>query len=592
MMRKKLKIFPLPILAGWYYVFHRSGMKVPANATLPARALQIWTERRDLQAAFNLTTINGRIGLFWWCLLHGFREMGLRYNEELDSDFGVVNQPLQRFQQESFTPVTWLMHALWTRANCHKSDLRKKEEQYNCIAHYFAHGLLEANLGSFLTQEQAVLLCQSDQDNGVPRICGLIWHCSADVKERFKSPISEEFVAWCRSSEAAQAWPILAHPLVKIAQSAPRKLRRGKVRGVNLFGHALGRFGIGEDVRMAAKALDAAGIPYVIRNVTAPAVGEEDGSVGLRLANDLPYDVNLFCMTGISTAAVALAEGKNLSEARYNIGVWHWELPEWPAAFDHAWDFVDEVWAPSRFTYDSYARAARVPVLHMPVAVMADTTERATRANFGLPKDSFLFGFAFDGLSSFARKNPQAVIEAFQQAFSKDEAGVGLVLKGIRADANTPALNALHEQIGEDPRIHIINDSFSRGRLLDLYRALDTFVSLHRSEGFGRNIAEAMLLKKPVIVSAHSGNMDFTEFQSAALVPTRLCTVREGEYPFGAGQMWGDPDVVFAAQAMRRMVADPEWRNLLALRGHEIIKNRFSSEAVGRSWAQRFQELA
>lgn len=131
----------------------------------------------------------------------------------------------------------------------------------------------------------------------------------------------------------------------------------------------------------------------------------------------------------------------------------------------------------------------------------------------------------------------------------------------------------------------------SRGQLLDLYRCIDVYVSLHRSEGFGRNIAEAMLLGKPVIVTAHSGNMDFTLHDNTALVPARLRMVREGEYPFGAGQLWADPDVDIAAELMRRMVEDRTWREGLAERAQQYIARAHSPQTVGEAWARRLDEL-
>jgi glycosyltransferase involved in cell wall biosynthesis len=296
-------------------------------------------------------------------------------------------------------------------------------------------------------------------------------------------------------------------------------------------------------------------------------------------------------MTGTSTVAANLAHRGELMQGRYSIGCWPWELPEWPVPWNHAWDYVDEVWATSRFTYDSYMRSAQRPVLHMPAVVVAEATEGARRAQFGLPEDAFLFCFSFDGLSSLARKNPQAVVAAFRKAFRPEERGVGLVLKGIRATQDSAEWKELLAAIGDDARIFQIHESMSRGRLLDLYRSIDAYVSLHRSEGFGRNIAEAMLLAKPVIVTAHSGNMDFTIHDNAALVPARLRTVLPGEYPFGAGQSWADPDIQAAAHAMQRMVADRSWREGLAERAQRYIQQAYAPEVVGDAWAHRLETL-
>lgn len=590
-MTESKPVYSFPNLTAWTCRLLGLPTKAPPQAQLPARALQIWQERHDLQNAFDISKARGRAGLFWWSLLHGFREMGFCFNEALDGGFHIANRGFPGLPHCSFVPVTWLMRALWARSSYRASSLKRPEEQFNCLAHYFAHDLHEANLAAFLTQEQADALREHDPVSGTPRLYGLIWHCAPELKERFDSPSSEEFAGWCRT-EAVYQWPILAHPLISLSPSPKRERRKGKIQGVNLFGHALGRLGIGEDVRMAARSFDAAGIPHVIRNVEAVAAGQEEVLEGLWLSEDLPYDVNIFCMTGISTVTASNSEGPSLNQGRHNIGIWPWELPEWPLTWDQAWSCVDEVWATSRFTYDAYARAARVPVFHMPMAVVADATVGADRSDFGLPERTFLFGFSFDGLSSYARKNPRAVVAAFRCAFPPGERGVGLVLKGIRAKTGAPAWQALLREIGDDDRIYLINESLSRGQLLDLYRALDVFVSLHRSEGFGRNIAEAMLLGKPVIVSAHSGNMDFTHHDNSALIPTRLCEVGQGEYPFGTGQQWGDPDVEAAANAMRRMLEDRAWRVSLAERAQWYIKENYSPEAVAAAWAQRLNELA
>lgn len=583
-------IYRFPALEAARIRWRRVEPEAPPRARLPERALQFRNERPDLQSAFDLTRTEGREALFWWCLRHAFRETGIRFDPALDGELLVANEPYPTIRRAAFLPITYLMRALWAGSPHSNGSLQEPAEQETCLAHYFAHMLIDANLGGMLTADQAQALVEHDPEAGIPRLFALIWRCDPTLQERFGSPRSDAFAAWCHS-EGAIDWPILAHPLVRLAPAPERKVRRGRSRGVNLFGHALGRLGVGEEVRMAAKSLEAVGIPYVIRNVTAPAAGEEEGPEGLRLADSSPYDLNLFCMTGISTVGANLAARGELMQGRYSIGCWPWELPEWPSAWGHAWDYVDEVWATSRFTYGSYMRSATVPVLHVPHAVVADASEGARRADFGLPESAFLFCFSFDGLSSLVRKNPIAVVAAFQRAFPASERGMGLVLKGIRAPQGSARWSNLVAAIGSDPRIILIDESMSRGRLLDLYRSIDVYVSLHRSEGFGRNIAEAMLLGKPVIVTAHSGNMDFTLHDNAALVPARLCAVQQGEYPYGAGQLWADPDIDAAAEAMRRIIADRTWREALAERGQAFIAHAHSPRAVGEAWARRLEAL-
>lgn len=561
----------------------------PADFVLPDRAVQIWQERPDLQAAFDPATPDGRTGLFWWCLLHGFRELGLKFNRELDSRFGIANEPVAGLAQHSFIPVTWLMRAAWTQAGGKSADLDQPAGQFECIAQFFARRMHELNLAGLLTADQASVLRDIDPQTSVPRLFALVWHCDPALQGRFPSSTSEPFVNWCRTHGAVD-WPILAHPMIGLAAAPLRAPRTGRIRGINLFGHALGRFGIGEDARMAALTLDTIGLPYVIRNIAAGAAEEEEPD-GRRFATDSPYDVDLFCMTGISTVATTMADAVRTRDGRHSIGLWPWELPEWPLAWEHAWDCIDEVWANSRYTYDAYTRAGGVPVRHMPMAVVAEASGGSDRASFGLADGAFLFGFSFDGLSSIHRKNPLAVVRAFKRAFPEPAHGVGLVLKGIRGSVSAPAWQAVLKEIGDDQRITVIDQSLPRDRLLDLYRCLDVFVSLHRSEGFGRNIAEAMLLGKPVIVTAHSGNMDFTTHDTAALVPTRLCRVEKGQYPYGEGQTWGDPDVDAAAEAMVRMISDQAWREKLAANGRHLIETRYSPQAVASVWAEHLYRL-
>jgi glycosyltransferase involved in cell wall biosynthesis len=278
--------------------------------------------------------------------------------------------------------------------------------------------------------------------------------------------------------------------------------------------------------------------------------------------------------------------GTALLEGRRNVGYWPWELPEWPEDWHHAYDLVDEIWASSRYTYEAFAKSSPKPVRHMPMAVAVDDTVGAGRRDFDLMEDRFLFVFAFDALSHYMRKNPLACVRAFRRAFPRGDEPVGLVIKAMRTSHAPIRWQALLDETQGDARITIIARTLDRGELFDLYRACDCFVSLHRSEGFGRNIAEAMMLGKPVIVTGHSGNMDFTTPGTAALVDHRPRRVGKDDYPFGEGLSWAEPDVDHAARWMRRMVADPLLRERLARQGQDLTSKTYAPEAVGAGYAE------
>lgn len=566
--------------------------------------------RPDVREAFDLSTAKGRSGLYWWYYLHAFRDMWL--DPESPGDFkGPINEPVKELPVCAAVPVTGVMQELWRRGaipdslpdrwrgrgrfdtiirRVHetvRNPLFAAPEQQRLISWYFCKGMDEYNLAGLLTEEQSAILLSPAGKDGIPAVLELVHRHATDLHDRFPSAATAEWRQWC-SSDGQREFSILSHPLIRDhlfpQPNTPKTLARHPGPfGVNLFGHAGTRSGVGEDLRMAARALEAAGIPFVIRDVRpSTGVAAEDPGPDACLADNSPFRINMFCMAGMETVTF-LSTRRDLLDGKVNIGFWPWELPEWPKLWSHAPRLMDEIWASTSFTALAYRKSTQVPVRKMPMAVDVDATEGLARDAFRIPADGFIFGYSFDGHSSFSRKNPAGAIEAFRRAFPAGDEPVGLVLKGLRVSDHSQwgALQALAKQ---DPRIIVMAESLSRGALLDLYRSLDCFVSLHRSEGFGRNIAECMLLGKPVIATNYSGNVDFTRHGTAALVKSTLRTVREGEYPFGSGQLWANPCIDHATEQMRRMFFDEEWRTRIARSGQAFIESHHSAAAVGKKF--------
>jgi hypothetical protein len=355
--------------------------------------------------------------------------------------------------------------------------------------------------------------------------------------------------------------------------------------GVNLFGYARGELGIGEDIRQVAKALQACDVPVCIVNFEpGKNISQADRTADDLICAEPKYAFNLFCMTGIETVRYVCERGVRALDGRYNIGLWPWELPDWPESCRHAYACVDEVWGISEYTANAHRFAAPRPVLPMSLPVALGEVGAQTRADFGLPEKAYLYSFAFDVNSSAARKNPEGLIAAFQKAFplgGKED--VGLVLKISHPETGCKLWRTIRKAAARDARIHLIEKTMRRPELLALFKACDCFVSLHRAEGFGRCLAEALLLGKQLITTGFSGNLDFCHEPRVAVVRHKMVSLKRGDYMWGEGQEWADPDLDHAADLMRSVRENPR----------SVSENffPFHPAKIGRRFAVRLQEL-
>lgn len=355
--------------------------------------------------------------------------------------------------------------------------------------------------------------------------------------------------------------------------------------GVNVLGYFGAPSGIGEDARMFIECLASKRISYSAINV-----GEEEPKGIECLVLDDPqgfrYSVNVFCMPAVEHVRRYLECPKDLS-AFYNIGYWPWEFSDWPAGWKDYFSLVDEIWVSTSYIYDAVVKNTEKPVFLMPMAVDVGNTQpsKTARDAFGIPADAYVFFFSFDLSSSINRKNPYAVFDAFFTAFKVGCENVTLVIKIQQPKVASSEWDAFKILCAADSRIVLIEYTLNKTELYGLYASCDSFVSLHRCEGFGRNIAEAMLLGMHVITTGYSGNLDFCTGYDVDLVSYTLKEVKPGEYMYADGMVWADPDVNEAAGYMRAAYVERK-------RGW-LYSNfeRFSYECVGRSYLSRLEKI-
>jgi len=385
--------------------------------------------------------------------------------------------------------------------------------------------------------------------------------------------------------------PLRSDPLVK---GMPAEA--GKSGGINLVGHPFGALGMGEHVRKSAHAFAAAGVPFVLVNTFNQDGPHRDKFQEFPFQPDTarsnPYPVSLFHLNADEMALASAHLGAGFFEHRYNIGYPAWELSKFPDAWLPALDFFDEIWAPSRFIQQAIADKFAGPVLHMPLAVEFVAADALPRRHFGLPEDKFLFLFYFDFTSYVARKNPYGALEAFRRAFNGTRRDVALVIK-LNGGAQRPEdYRRFFDALGRrDESIILIDRVLSDLEVRSLVCDSDCFVSLHRSEGFGRGIAEAMYYGRPVIATGYSGNTDYLHADNGCVVDYTLVPVKPGEYPHCEGQVWADPDIDQAAYYMRTLVDQPSRAQALAAQAAKFIRDHHSFAAVGGRYRRRLERL-
>jgi len=342
--------------------------------------------------------------------------------------------------------------------------------------------------------------------------------------------------------------------------------------GINLYGYLTANLGLGVAARNTAEMLLDNGVPVRLVDVN-PGGGMQgrDTSLAEAIAASSeagPFSINLFHINPDQVVYLLdpLRRSVTLGET-LNVCVPFWELPHLPANWIEPLRAMDAILAPTRFVAQSIV--AEVPgatVIRYPQAVHVPTDIRADRAAFGLPDDALVFVMSFDLRSDIERKNPWAVIEAFCQAFP-ERRDVRLVIQANNAET----IRGLERHVmrlretAADPRVVVLDRPMGYRDVLTLYASCDVLVSLHRAEGLGLSLLEAMALGKPVVATAWSGNMDFMTSENSCEVGYDMTEVVASTQPaYGKGmsgtQQWAEPHVSEAAEWMARLADDVDLR--------------------------------
>ena len=365
-------------------------------------------------------------------------------------------------------------------------------------------------------------------------------------------------------------------------------------RGVNVLGYFRFPCGLQEVAAQYGRAAELAGYAVARRDIpTSYDARNHPGPPSAERYEDLE-------VYGVSLAVIGAAEpldgayrqaGLHPRPGVHRVACWAWELASFPAApIAHA-ALADEVWTLTEFSANA-VRAAwpGKPVTAMLPAVEVPATAGFSRAHFGLDAGRFVVMFAFDMGSCGERKNPLGLVRAFRRAFPGDEA-VTLVVKVSRGETNPTLWAALRLAAAADARVTLIDRVMPRDEAMGLLACCDCYASLHRAEGLGYALAEAMLLGKPTVATGYSGNLDFMTPETSHLVRYELVKVGPGLPPYDADAEWAEPDEVHAAELLAGVYADPEAARRMGARAAKHAGDVFSVEAAAARMATRLDMI-
>jgi glycosyltransferase involved in cell wall biosynthesis len=588
----------------------------PGGIPMPRVLALLWELRQDVRLHFPNRTKGDVLTYIAWCLTQGVRDQCvplplaepelagfldmpdvepegqdcadeppitrlLRIMAPLyDGPYPDIARQFPHTRQARLCVTIWVCGALRQHLGWPKSFVRRPLRWLSSIAPAAADAFVPLdNLVFGLWAMRPDLQAQYDLRTHEGRSALLSWYTEKGLRELGFDDVCTS--ATCR-------------PLLRLApptRSALVSTKPGVKRDLCLIGYADLVSGRAEDLRMTALALRRQHRGCAVLDRLSGEFTTEDGCAAGAFA--APPQINLLHLNADTAFFDYVFLRERGIERNYTIGYWAWELAKFPQEWKSSFAFVQEVWVSSRFAYDAIAPETTKPVLLMPMAVAVPPPEPGLRrADFGLPEDKFVFYFSFDFRSYASRKNPLAAVAAFRRAFPRRNASAALLLKTIGSDWKPEERDSLLGAIRGDPRILLIDREFTKPRAIALLALSDCFLSLHRSEGFGRGPAEAMLLGKPVIVTDYSGTADFATPATTLLIDYKLVPVAEEEYPGASGQVWAEPDIDQAAAAMRRISDDPVLARQLGSCGQELIRRRYHPNVVGAQYIKRIEAIA
>lgn len=359
--------------------------------------------------------------------------------------------------------------------------------------------------------------------------------------------------------------------------------------GINILGLVSAEMGLGQSTRMVIDSLLDTRYKIAIKDFELVSnISRNNQKYSHLFAKDFKYNINLVHLNPPELNLAHFFLPGKLWKNRYNIGFWLWELETLPKDWIKSIKYVDEIWTPSEFITRTIKKYTKKPVYTMRYPIRPIINHDLRRHHFNLPEDRFLFITLFDFNSTLERKNPKATIEAYRRLESIRN-NVGLVIKINHV--NTSVLAQLKELTEDLKCVYVVAETLSDIETHTLIYLCDALISLHRAEGFGLTMAEAMYLGVPAIATNWSANTEFMKDTNACLVDYDLIEIKSDHTFYKRGNVWAEPKIEKAFEFMVQLVDDRDYYNLVALSGENYIKEIYNIAKSSKIMKDRIQEI-
>jgi hypothetical protein len=441
----------------------------------------------------------------------------------------------------------------------------------------------------------------------LPRWVDAVWHCRADLQDFAPDPLFADcrrLVDWAETQGVAESWvPTTVgrrigsshhkQPSRSDSFRATVPMHSGVTGGVRLEGYLDAVLGVGEAGRAVARGLHEAGINFEERIWRASNSPRRD--VGpVSASSDQRATVEIVVVNADQLERWNSSRPSSPSPD-WRIGVWSWELPYFPTEMASAERHVDEIWTTSEYSAAALRGAVTKPVYVVPLNLrneVTGTVHACATSKSTEPKDVIgepYFAFVFDYHSDFARKNPLGLIHAYQRVFFSGEGGPRLAIKTLNS-ASCPEDAQRVRYEAARCRAVVIEDVWCQARVLRFIGDAVAYTSLHRAEGFGFTLLEAMALGVPALATGYSGNLEFMDAGNSYLVPYEEVPVT-GSKVYRVPSVWAQPDEGAAAEAMASIVQNPADARARAERAQRDVAERFNPEVTARFISERLGSI-